>query len=106
MGRCEINFKKKVKKYCLNKRGCRIDKLMWIFCKNEYIKYKKICFFCKIDKNFTIQSCKCSNYSLSRKKQNIYIYIFIYIYISCGGGWLPLHHGIVRFQLKAPERDN
>ena len=74
MGRCEINFLKKMKKYCLNKRGCRIDKLMWIFCKNECIKYKKN--------------------------------MFMYVCISCGGGWLPLHHGIVRFQLKAPEKDN
>ena len=28
-------------RYYLNRRGCRIDKLMQVFCKNECVKWKK-----------------------------------------------------------------
>ena len=31
---------------------CRIDKLMWVFYKNGYVKYKKHVFSCKMDRNY------------------------------------------------------
>ena len=31
---------------------CRIDKLMWVFCKNGYVKYKKHVFSCKMERNY------------------------------------------------------
>ena len=31
---------------------CSIDKLMWVFCKIEYVKYKKVDFLCKIEGKF------------------------------------------------------
>ena len=37
-GVVEINNKKIEKIDYLNKRGDRIDKLMWVFCKNECVK--------------------------------------------------------------------
>ena len=33
----------------LNKRGDKIDKLMWVFCKNECVKQKKQVFSVKMD---------------------------------------------------------
>ena len=37
--------------YYLNKRECRIDKLMWVLCKSDGVK-KKVGSFCKKDRNF------------------------------------------------------
>ena len=31
---------------------CRIDKLMWVFCKSGCVKQKKQVFSCKIDRKF------------------------------------------------------
>ena len=39
-GRWEI-IKKSKKKYYFNKNVCIIDKLMWVFCKSDGVKYKK-----------------------------------------------------------------
>ena len=36
------NNRKREKKYYFNKKVCIIDKLMWVFCKNDGIKQKKI----------------------------------------------------------------
>ena len=36
-GRCEIIIKKS-EKYYLNKRGCIIDNLMWVFLQSGFVK--------------------------------------------------------------------
>ena len=49
-GLVEGNNKKKIEKIdYLNKRGDRIDELMWIFCKNRCVKQKMQVFSVKID---------------------------------------------------------
>ena len=35
------NNRKREKKYYFNKKVCIIDKLMWVFCKNDGVKQKK-----------------------------------------------------------------
>ena len=48
-GVVERNNKKIMKIDYLNKRDDRIDKLMWVFCKNGCIKQKKQVFSVKMD---------------------------------------------------------
>ena len=48
-GLVERNNKKIEKIGYLNKRGDRIDELMWVFCKNGCVKQKKQDFRVKID---------------------------------------------------------
>ena len=38
----EINNKKRIKKYYLNRINCRIDKLMWVVLKSGYVKIEKV----------------------------------------------------------------
>ena len=47
------NNKNNEKNDYLNKIDGRIDKLMWVFCKN-LCKIEKVGFFCKIDRNFAL----------------------------------------------------
>ena len=46
-GLVEENNKKIEKIDYLNKRDDKINKLMWVFCKNRYVKQKKVNFQCK-----------------------------------------------------------
>ena len=48
-GLVEGNNKKIEKIDYLNKRSDRIDELMWVFCKNGYVKQKKQVFSVKMD---------------------------------------------------------